>query len=113
MGVRKHEVFATYVGNEESLGDSEGPDGIRTRYLPVKSRLPVRIGSGPADWRNRIRTCGLADVSGASTPLDCPPLRDQESNLDLGDMNPAGYRYPIPQLATKRTRLQVVAPARI
>lgn len=27
---------------------SEGPDGIRTRYLAVKSRLPVLIGPGPA-----------------------------------------------------------------
>ena len=45
--------------------------------------------------------------------LDCPPLRDQESNLDLGDMNPAGYRYPIPQLVMKGTWLQADAPARI
>jgi hypothetical protein len=28
-------------------------------------------------------------------------------------MNPAGYRYPIPQLAMKGTRLQADAPARI
>ena len=75
-GVRKNEVFATYVGSEESLGDSEGPDGIRTRHLSVKSRLPVRIGSGPADWRRqdsnlrsrrcqrRVHSTGLPAIAG-------------------------------------------------
>ena len=47
-GVSRHDVFATYVRNEESQSYPEGPDGIRTRYPAVKSRLPVLIGSGPA-----------------------------------------------------------------
>ena len=95
-GVSKQEVFATYVGNVESWSDSEGPDGIRTRYRSVKSRLPVRIGSRPTDWRNRIRTCGLTDVSGASTPTGLSAIAGPRVELGPRGYEPRGLPLPHP-----------------
>lgn len=71
---RKARVFGHYTTG------AQGPDGIRTRYLPVKSRLPVLIGSGPTLDASAREACARPDSNRGCVDGSHESL----TNLDYG-----------------------------